>query len=113
GRRGKYLLFGLDNGLTLIAHLRMTGAILYRRKDDPPDRYTRAIISLDDGTELRLADLRKFATLELSEDPVATLARMGVELLSDDFTVAWLAERARGRKAPLKSFLLNQAIAAG
>jgi formamidopyrimidine-DNA glycosylase len=113
GRRGKYLLFALDNGLTLIAHLRMTGALLHRRPEDAPDAYTRAVFSLDDGTDLRFADLRKFGTLELTADPATALARMGVELLSDDFTVDWLRERARKRTAPLKSFLLNQAIAAG
>ncbi len=112
-RRGKYLLFALDDGRTLVAHLRMTGALLHRRPDDLPDAYTRAVLSLGDGAELRFADMRKFGTLQLVADAAEALGALGVEPLSADFTVEWLTERARGRTAPAKSFLLNQAVVAG
>ncbi len=112
-RRGKYLLLALGDGPTLIAHLRMTGALLHRRAADPPDRYVRAVLTLDDGSELRLADMRKFGTLQLAADPARALAGLGVEPLSGEFTAERLAALARGRKAPLKSFLLNQALVAG
>ncbi len=113
GRRGKYLLFALDNGRTLVVHLRMTGSLLHRAAGAPADAYTRAVLSLDDGTELRFADLRKFGTLHLVGGQAEALGTLGPEPLGDDFTPRYLAARARGRTAPAKSFLLNQAIVAG
>lgn len=113
GRRGKYLLFALDNGCTLAVHLRMTGSLLHRAPDAPADAYTRAVLSLDDGTELRFADLRKFGTLHLVAGQSEAPGALGPEPLGDDFSPRYLAARARGRTAPAKSFLLNQAIVAG
>jgi formamidopyrimidine-DNA glycosylase len=42
GRRGKYLLLGLDDGRTLVIHLRMTGRVVWREHDAPPEAYPRA-----------------------------------------------------------------------
>ena len=69
-RRGKYLVLRLDTGLLLVVHLRMTGALLHRRADAEPDRFLRAVLALDDGTELRFTDLRKFGGFWLVEDVV-------------------------------------------
>ena len=44
-RRGKYLLFRLSGGLCLVAHLRMTGALLHRPTGDPADPYVRAVLA--------------------------------------------------------------------
>ena len=113
-RRGKYLLFVLSGGLTLVAHLRMTGALLHRRPSDEADAYTRVVLSLDDGTELRFADLRRFGTLRLVEDAEQALGTLGVEPLGPEFTVERLARLAGTRtSAPVKSFLMDQAVAAG
>src|SRR3972149_4658318 len=51
-RRGKFLLFHLSDGLHLILHLRMTGALLHRAAGAAPDRYARAVLSLGDGSGL-------------------------------------------------------------
>ena len=58
-RRGKYLIVDLDDGRAWVIHRRMSGNVLYRTAGDPPDDYTRAAFSLDDGHELRWTDLRK------------------------------------------------------
>jgi formamidopyrimidine-DNA glycosylase len=112
-RRGKYLLFRLDSGLSLIVHLRMTGSLLHRQPADPPDRYLRAVISLDDGAELRFCDLRKFGGLWLAGSVAEVTTGLGPEPLGEAFTSDVLAAALADRKAPVKSVLLDQKRIAG
>jgi formamidopyrimidine-DNA glycosylase len=112
-RRGKYLILRLDDGRFLVLHLRMTGRLLHRRPDDPPEPYQRACFRLDDGTELRFADLRKFGTMWLTDDLSTVVGRLGPEPFDEAFTAERLAELAARRTAPIKSFLLDQYAIAG
>jgi formamidopyrimidine-DNA glycosylase len=115
GRRGKYLVWELEDDAFLLMHLRMTGTLLY---DPPPDTpYERVRWSLDDGHELRFCDPRRFGTGELALGPAAReaffAARLGVEPLDGELTGAALRRMARGRRAPVKAFLLDQRRIAG
>ena len=112
-RRGKYLLFPLDDGRYLIVHLRMTGRLLHRRPEDPPEPYQRAVFSLDDGTELRFADLRKFGTMWLTGEPAEVVGRLGPEPFAEEFTAERLRDLVSRRTAPVKSLLLDQYALAG
>jgi formamidopyrimidine-DNA glycosylase len=113
-RRGKYLVFHLDSGRLLVVHLRMTGALLHRKPDDAPDKYVRAVLSLDDATELRFSDLRKFGGFWLVDDvSESTTTGLGPEPLSEGFTQELLAAALAGRKAPVKSIILDQRRIAG
>jgi formamidopyrimidine-DNA glycosylase len=126
-RRGKYLLLGLEGGVTLVMHLRMTGNLLLIDGDDlvaavdeddfgAEDPYLRARFLLDDGRELRFSDARRFGeAFVLPSDRVEArfAGRVGIEPLSDDFTVEAIEQIAAGRRAPLKSFLLDQTGIAG
>src|SRR4051812_39430204 len=123
GRRGKYLLLGLDGGRTLVMHLRMTGNLvlvegeemldpaegrqLYMGERSNSERHLRARFVLDDGRELWFTDPRRFGEAFLIDDADLPLrfSRLGVEPLSDEFTPEKLGELAAGRQAPLKSFL--------
>ncbi len=114
-RRGKYLIFDLDSGTHLVMHLRMTGNLVIR-SEDSDDRFLRAELRLDDGSELWFTDARRFGHGEVIEK--ADLddyfeSRLGIEPLSGELTPEVLADRVAGRTAPLKSFLLNQAHIAG
>ena len=111
-RRGKFLVFHLSGGLYLVVHLRMTGALLHRPSGAPPDRYVRAVLSLDDGSELRFSDLRKFGALWLVPDVSPVLGRLGPEPL-DGLTPSLLREVTARRRAPIKSVLLDQRALAG
>jgi formamidopyrimidine-DNA glycosylase len=131
GRRGKYLLLGLDGALTLVMHLRMTGNLvlvegeetvdpsegmrLYEGERSTSERHLRARFALDDGRQLWFTDPRRFGEAFLIDDAGLEdrFAKLGVEPLSADFTPELLGERAAGRSAPLKSFLLDQAHVAG
>jgi formamidopyrimidine-DNA glycosylase len=129
-RRGKYLLLWLDDGAALAMHLRMTGNLLLRDGDaaerrlggerlyegSPDARYLRAVLQLEGGLELWFTDPRRFgqAILLRSEAIEPYFAeRVGVEPLSTDLTAEALGQIALGRRAPLKSFLLDQSGVAG
>jgi formamidopyrimidine-DNA glycosylase len=113
-RRGKYLVLRLDSGSMVVVHLRMTGALLHRPPHAPPDRFLRIVLSLDDGSELRFTDIRKFGGIWLVDDVADAIATaLGPEPLSEGFTEALLAEALAGRKAPVKSIILDQRHIAG
>jgi formamidopyrimidine-DNA glycosylase len=112
-RRGKYLVFRLDTGAMLVVHLRMTGALLHRKAEAEPDRFLRAVLSLDDGHELRFTDIRKFGGLWLADDLEEVTTGLGPEPLDDAFTAQIIADAVRDRKAPVKSIILDQRRIAG
>jgi len=114
-RRGKYLVWELEDEAFLLMHLRMTGTLLY---DPPPGTpYERVRWVLDDGHELRFCDPRRFGTGELALGTPARdaffAARLGLEPLDGALTGEALRRMARGRRAPVKAFLLDQRRIAG
>jgi formamidopyrimidine-DNA glycosylase len=114
-RRGKYLVWQLEDDMHLMLHLRMTGTLLL----DPPEppRYARVRFAFDDGRQLFFDDPRRFGTGELALGGAARdeffAARLGVEPLSPDFTSAHLYALTRVSRAPIKAFLLDQRKVAG
>jgi formamidopyrimidine-DNA glycosylase len=117
-RRGKYLLLELDGERFLAMHLRMTGNLLavgHNAAGEPP--YLRVRLSLDNGDRLLFTDLRRFGTgivLDGRDQVEEYLgSRLGPEPLGPAFTSEVLKERASGRKAPVKAFLLDQSRIAG
>jgi len=116
-RRGKYLILGLDGGRALVMHLRMTGNLLLAPHESPPEpRHLRVRIHLEDGSELWFTDARRFGhgvVLDGVELEEYFTTRLGVEPLSEALTPDEIARLAKGRRAPLKSFLLNQVGIAG
>ncbi len=115
-RRGKYLLLRLGP-LTLVCHLRMSGHLYACDPARPRDKHLHLLFQLDDGSELRYEDQRKFGGFHLlgpnGEGMPPGLAALGPEPLSDEFTSAVLAAGLAGRRTPIKAALLNQAMVAG
>jgi formamidopyrimidine-DNA glycosylase len=126
-RRGKHLLMGLEGGLWLVMHLRMTGNLVLsdrehrlgkpRLYESPSDvRFLRVVMRLDDGRELRFTDARRFGTGVVIADAALDdylRDRAGIEPLSDELTAEAIGALAEGRRAPLKSFLMVQSGIAG
>lgn len=114
-RRGKYFIFELADEVFLLVHLRMTGNLLLDPAPDTP--YQRVIFTLDDGHELRFCDPRRFGTgeLALGLDGLEAFfdGKLGIEPLGDELTGLRLKALARGRRAPVKAFLLDQRHIAG
>lgn len=115
GRSGKYLAWGLSGDLHLLVHLRMTGALLFDPPVEPP--HTRVRFELDAGHRLLYVDPRRFGTGHVLRGAGARddylRARLGIEPLTPEFTAAHLSAMARGRRAPVKSFVLDQQRIAG
>jgi formamidopyrimidine-DNA glycosylase len=112
-RRGKWLDWGLEDEVHLVMHLRMTGNLLVA--EDAP--HTRVRIRLARGEHVLFTDPRRFGTGvvllgdDAREDYFST--RVGVEPLGPDFTADALRDAARGRRQPVKAFLLAQERVAG
>lgn len=113
GRRGKFLLFGLSGGVSLLVHLRMTGSLLIREPTDPWETHARLVFALDNGKELRFADVRKFGRLYLSESPEEVLGELGPEPLGEGFDPQAFRRLFENRRGMIKPLLLNQRFLAG
>jgi formamidopyrimidine-DNA glycosylase len=124
-RRGKYLIVRFQSCRVLLIHLRMTGSLRHvpaghdgrvgdgRLQDDP---YRRAVVSLDDGSDVAYRDVRRFGTwllVEPGELEQYLNERLGAEPLARAFTAKALGARLAGRRAPLKAALLDQKTLAG
>lgn len=133
-RRGKYLLINLDQGWTMLAHMRMTGRLLYypcqtqtqaqgqgqgrgqAQAQGQVLKHTHVIFNLEQG-ELHFADTRKFGrilmvpTEEGLEHP--SLLKLGPEPLAEEFTPAILGQRLIRKKGNIKAVLLDQTVLAG
>lgn len=112
-RRGKYLIFSLSNGKYMIIHLKMTGSLLVQRPSAELPRFARAVIHLDNDTDIVFRDPRKFGVMRLVEDPDSVVGKLGPEPLGDDFTLDVLYQRLNNRKAPMKALLCDQNVIAG
>ena len=116
-RRGKYLVVRFESDRVLLIHLRMTGSLLHAAKGSlPDDPHRRAVVSLDDASDVAYRDVRRFGTwllLEPGEAEPYLDARVGDEPLDALFTAARLGDRLAGRRTSLKAALLDQRTLAG
>ncbi len=113
GRRGKFLVFTLSGGLTLLVHLRMTGSLLVKEASTPWEPHTRLCLGLDDGQELRFVNVRKFGRLYLVADAEEVLGGLGPEPLDEDFRVEDFCALFESRRGMIKPLLLDQHFIAG
>jgi len=110
-RRGKYLIFHLSNGRSLIMHFRMTGVLLLNPRG--VDRYARAVFHFSNGHRLVLSDLRRLGLLWLIDDASTVVGKLGPEPLDESFTPGILGQRLSRHHIPVKAALLDQCIVAG
>jgi formamidopyrimidine-DNA glycosylase len=118
GRRGKYLIVEFESGRHLLIHLRMTGNVQHPAQGGPgDDPHRRAVVRLDDGSDVAYRDVRRFGTWELLEpgelEEYFAVRRLGGEPLDRAFTAMALARAFANRRAPVKAALLDQRAAAG
>lgn len=115
-RRGKWLLFDLDN-YYLLSHLRMEGRYFYKNKNDEHLKHEHVIFNFSDETELRYLDSRKFGKMHLIEKKDAynqkPLNELGLEPWDDNLTISYLKEKYKNKKLPIKTVILDQSIIVG
>ncbi|MDR3351973.1 MAG: bifunctional DNA-formamidopyrimidine glycosylase/DNA-(apurinic or apyrimidinic site) lyase [Zoogloeaceae bacterium] len=116
-RRGKYLLFHWPTaGGWLILHLGMSGSLRLVAPDAPLGKHDHLELVFPD-TVMRFSDPRRFGlvTWQTGEDAQAhpLLAALGIEPLTKALTPDWLADKVKGRKQPIKQFLMDARIVVG
>src|SRR4249919_2959704 len=113
-RRAKYLLIDTEPGSALL-HLGMSGMLRVLPAATPVETHDHVDIALDSGRVLRFTDPRRFGCLlwQPAGETHELLRGLGPEPLSADFDGDYLFARSRGRKAPVKTFLMDQGIVVG
>lgn len=138
-RRAKNILINLDNGYTILIHLKMTGHLLYgaytmehgahkkiqwkpREKNsplsDPFNRFVHLVFTLSNGKHLALCDARKFSKTVLLETKTAHITKhlegIGPEPLEEKFTWKDLKVRLLSKKSgKIKTVLMDPSVVAG
>jgi formamidopyrimidine-DNA glycosylase len=113
-RRGKYLLFRTADGCLLV-HLGMSGSLRVASPDAPPGKHDHIDLILEGGSCLRYHDPRRFGCFlwqPRGEDHVL-LRSLGPEPLSGEFDGQLLYRRSRGRKGPVKNFIMDGKVVVG
>ncbi len=113
-RRGKFMLMRLDNGVSVLIHLGMSGRMLI---DRPFVLHEHLTLETTDGARVGFVDPRRFGALDLvptaAEDAHRLLAGMGPEPLGNAFSGPVLLDSLAGKATPIKSALLDQRVVAG
>ncbi len=116
-RRAKWIVIDLGRERagagSVCVHLRMTGRLQVDPKDEPPGRWERARVALDDGRTLRFIDPRKFGRVCFVRDRATLLGELGPEPLGEEFTLSWFTHALRAHRRLLKPLLLDQTLLAG
>jgi formamidopyrimidine-DNA glycosylase len=135
-RNGKLLIFEFSEDLFLLIHLKMSGQLIYKDKEEmiagghslneygsvteaiggaPPNKYTHVTFEFRDGSFLYFNDMRQFGYVKLADKKeVEDIEReQGADPLSDRFTAEDLREAAQRRKIAIKQILMDQSVVAG
>ncbi len=112
-RRGKFLVFDLSGGHSMMIHLRMSGRIHLVPAATERQKHEHVIISFKDGRQLRFHDTRKFGRIYLVDNSDKILGKLGLEPLAPAFTTKTLVKRLKAKKRLLKPLLLDQTFIAG
>ena len=116
-RRGKFLMIDLEGGGKIVLHLRMTGQFLRTPADFPQAKHTHMILRLDDASELRFIDLRRFGRfwyLQEDEDTAVTgMEKLGPEPFDPCITGEYLRAKLSKSRRAVKDCLLDQTVVAG
>ncbi len=117
GRRGKYIILELEKNFLLIIHLRMTGKLLIKQKEEDKDKHTRVVLKLEEGIDIHFNNVRKFGRMYLvkknSTHKAGGFDNLGPEPLGSDFSPEVLQEIISNKTASIKSVLLDQKNLAG
>ena len=118
-RRAKFLQIGLKKKGMLIIHLGMTGNLGIFSPSVACAKHDHVQWSLDNGTELRYNDIRRFGSIrllsryEINDREKTIFKTTGPEPFSDDFSANYLHKLAKGKNLAVKLFIMTNQIVAG
>ncbi|MEM7645722.1 MAG: bifunctional DNA-formamidopyrimidine glycosylase/DNA-(apurinic or apyrimidinic site) lyase [Pseudomonadota bacterium] len=113
-RRAKYLVFELED-FVLLSHLGMTGTWRVEKEQQKHDHIR---IFLESGRTLTYRDPRRFGMFDVfkkgEEEKDPRFLHLGKDpVLDESFNGEFLFEKSRGRKTPVKAFIMDQRIVVG
>lgn len=113
-RRGKYLIFGFDNGLHWVVHLRMEGKYYLYDNPTPPTKHTHLLLKTN-YREIHYLDTRKFSRMAVVSDLDAYLAtkKLGYEPFDSELTAQYFFDKVHRSTRVIKNILLDQSIITG
>jgi formamidopyrimidine-DNA glycosylase len=111
-RRGQFLRFDLDDGLCLVVNAMLTGRYSLATVGTPPGRDPILALALSGGTELRYSDETRMGKIYVARvdqlDQIPGFASLGVDLLSEDFTLPYIRRLVARRRDQVRQFLLDK-----
>lgn len=116
-RQGKFLIIHLENKERIVLHLRMTGGLLSAPAQCPEEKYTHVVFSLNNGTELRFSDMRRFGRFwllrEEETDTCTGMDKLGLDPLAPACNAEYLSTHLSKRRKAIKECLVEQTVIAG
>lgn len=118
-RRAKYILINLDNGLTVIIHLGMSGRIVVEDLKSSKNifKHTHLEIITTGKKKMKFIDPRRFGSVLLHEtnnlNTHKLIKNLAPEPLTKEFNATYLFKALKGRSASIKSIIMNQFIVVG
>lgn len=114
-RRAKHLIVELDSGDALVFQLKIGGQLLLVPPVEEPAKNLMLILYLNEDRRLFLSDQTEFTRARLLDERELEerLSGLGPEPFSEEFTAGYLKEKIGGRRAQIKSLLLDQKVVAG
>lgn len=127
-RRAKYIVGEIEGGGHLLIHLGMTGRFTvvpaegsarnlgefyFEAGGEGEGPHDHVVFTLENGARVVYTDPRRFGVMDIYDGSHRLLQGLGVEPLGNEFNAGYLAERFKGKAAPLKAALLDQRLIAG
>ena len=114
-RRGKFIIFELDNDIAFFSHLRMEGKYFVQDSHEPINKHIHVIFAFDNGLEMRYQDTRKFGRMGIikHQEDYRDFKGLGVEPFGDDFNPDYCRNYLKNKHKPIKTLLLDQSFIAG
>lgn len=111
-RKGKLLILKFEER-TVLVHLRMTGQFKVSHSEISKNKHEHVRIKFKNGLALCYEDQRKFGRLYFLENPEIKLTEIGIEPLTDEFTIPKFIAALKGKNREIKAVLLDQSCIAG
>lgn len=122
-RRGKGLIFDLDNGYSLAIHIKLTGQLVYRdekTRDIPvskakvgtlPNPFTHVVFTLDKNAVLYYNDQRRFGWIKIVKtseiEDIPFFKTLGPEPFKD-LTLEKFEKAISGKNTAIKPLIMDQ-----
>ncbi len=114
-RRAKWLIWRLEQG-AMLWHLGMSGSFRGWTEAPAPGPHDHVDVQIDGGHLIRYTDPRRFGALLWADtDPLShpRLVRLGPEPFDPAFNGDYLWRLSRGRRGPVKTFIMDGAVVVG